>query len=139
MSTVESGLIVSGASLGRATASEDVLGSGKWTFAPGVTWANFLTPEIIIAPAYVHTILFAGDGDRAEINRGDFDLYTVYKPRGERWWLTTDLTASYDFESKRTPVSFELSVGRNLAVLENGAAVNGYIRPGVGIGEDRPV
>ncbi len=131
------GLIVSG-EIGAPTASEDVLGSGKWTFAPGVTWANFLTPEIIIAPAYVHTISFAGDGDRAEINRGDFDLYMVYKPKGERWWVTGDFTASYDFESKNTPLSFEVSLGRNLAVLENGAAVNGYLRPGVGIGEDRP-
>jgi hypothetical protein len=35
-------------------------------------------------------------------------------------------------------MSFEVSFGRNLAMLENGAAINGYVRPGVGIGEDRP-
>jgi hypothetical protein len=73
------GLITSG-ELGAPTASEDVLGSGKWTIAPGITWANFLSPEIIVAPAYVHTFSFAGDNDRGDINRGDFDLYFVYKP-----------------------------------------------------------
>jgi hypothetical protein len=131
------GLITSG-ELGAPTASEDVLGSGKWTIAPGITWANFLSPEIIVAPAYVHTFSFAGDNDRNDINRGDFDLYFVYKPQGERWWITTDFTAGYDFENDKVPMSFEVSFGRNLAVLENGAAVNGYVRPGVGIGDDRP-
>jgi len=124
--------------IGLPTAGETAFGSGKWTIAPGVVWANMVTPELIIAPALIHTVSFAGDDARGDINRSDFDLYIVYKPKGERWWVTGDLTASYDFENQKTPMSFEVSFGRNLAFLENGAAVNGYIRPGIGLGEDRP-
>ena len=120
------------------TASEDVLGTGKWVVAPGLTWAYFASPEIIIAPAYIHNLSFAGDDDRADVNRGDFDLYLVYRPHGERWWITSDTTVSHDFENDVTPVSQEIAFGRNLAKLDSGAAVNGYIRPGVGIGNDRP-
>lgn len=120
------------------TASEDVLGTGKWVAAPGLTWAYFASPEIIIAPAYIHNFSFAGDSDRAEVNRGDFDFYVVYKPHAKRWWLTSDVTASYDFEAKTAPMSWEVALGFNLGKLANGGAINGYIRPGIGIGNDRP-
>lgn len=120
------------------TASEDVLGTGKWVAAPGLTWAYFASPEVIIAPAYIQNFSFAGDGDRANVNRGDFDLYVVYKPHAKRWWLTSDLTASYDFEAETAPMSWEVALGFNLGKLANGGAINGYIRPGIGIGNDRP-
>lgn len=120
------------------TASEDILGTGKWVAAPGLTWAYFASPEIIIAPAYIQNLSFAGKDDRADVNRGDFDLYFVYRPHGKRWWITSDTTVSYDFETDATPVSWELNFGRNLAKFKAGSALNGYIRPGVGIGSDRP-
>jgi hypothetical protein len=120
------------------TASEDILGTGKWVAAPGITWAYFASPEFIVAPAYIHSFSFAGDSNRADVNRGDFDLYLVYKPHGKNWWLTSDVTASYDFEDKRAPASWEVAFGFNLAKLRNGGAINGYIRPGIGLGSDRP-
>ncbi|MER9401495.1 hypothetical protein NKI46_25620 [Mesorhizobium sp. M0615] len=120
------------------SASEDVLGTGKWVAAPGLTWAYFASPEVIIAPAYIQSLSFAGDSNRVDVNRGDFDLYVVYKPHAKRWWLTSDLTASYDFEADTAPMSWEIALGFNMGKLANGGAVNGYIRPGVGIGNDRP-
>jgi hypothetical protein len=120
------------------TASNDLLGTGKWVIAPGITWANFLGPEVIVAPAYIQNWSFAGDGDRADVNRGDFDLYVVYKPRGADWWITSDATVSRDFENRTTPMSWELNFGHLLKKLDGGGAVNGYIRPGIGIGRDRP-
>lgn len=104
---------------------------------PGLTWAHFASPEIIVAPAYIQNFSLGGDDDRPEVNRGDFDLYVVYKPHGKRWWITSDFTASHDFETDRTPLSWEVAFGRNLAKLESGAAVNAYVRPGLGIGHDR--
>ena len=120
------------------TASEDVLGTGKWVAAPGLTWAYFASPEVIIAPAYIHSFSLAGDSDRADVNRGDFDFYVVYKPHAKRWWLTSDLTVSYDFEARQAPMSWEVALGFNLGKLASGGAINGYIRPGVGIGNARP-
>lgn len=120
------------------TAEEDSLGSGQWVVAPGLTWAYFASRELIIAPAYIQSISVAGDDDRAEVNRSDFDLYVVYRPQGRRWWITSDVTASHDFETESSPASWEVAFGRNLAVLRSGGALNGYIRPGIGIGDDRP-
>ncbi|MER8529486.1 hypothetical protein [Mesorhizobium sp. M0520] len=120
------------------TATEDVFGSGKWVAAPGLTWVYFAGPEIIVAPAYIQSLWFAGDSHRADVNRGDFDLYVVYKPHAKRWWLTSDVTASYDFEAKKAPMSWEVALGFNLGKLASGGAINGYIRPGIGIGNDRP-
>lgn len=120
------------------TASEDVLGSGKWTFSPGIVMANFISREVILAPAFVHTVSFAGDDSRGDINISTIDLYAVFKPTGKKWWLTADFTASYDFESEATPMSFETALGFNIGKLDSGGAINGYVRPGVGIGDDRP-
>ena len=120
------------------TADEDALRTGKWVAAPGLTYARFVSREVIVAPALIHNFSFAGDDDRADVSRTDFDLYVVWRPQGKRWWITSDLTVSHDFESDKTPVSWELAFGRSLAVLAGGAAVNGYVRPGIGIGADRP-
>ena len=114
------------------------LGEGKWVAAPGLTYVRFLSREVIVAPALIHNFSFAGDDDRPDVSRTDFDLYVVYRPQGKRWWITSDITVSHDFETDVTPVSWELNIGRNLAKLAGGAALNGYIRPGIGIGADRP-
>jgi len=106
----------------------------RWSYAVNVTMPS----EFIVAPALVHNVSFAGDSARRDIPRTDFGLYGVYRPKGERWWITTDLMVSYDFESQKTIKSVEVSFGRNLAMLRGGAALNGYIRPGVSIGRDRP-
>jgi hypothetical protein len=50
----------------------------------------------------------------------------------------TDFTVSYDFKFEKYLKSFETTFGRKLATLSGGAGLNGYIRPGVGIGADRP-
>lgn len=120
------------------TASEDILGTGKWVIAPGITWANFVSPEVIVAPALIHNVSFAGEDDRPDVSRTDFDLYVVYKPHGKTWWITSDTTVSHDFEGDTTPISWELTFGRSLMQLDGGGALNGYIRPGIGIGHDRP-
>jgi hypothetical protein len=119
------------------TASEDVFGSGRWIGAPGLTVAFFLTPEWIIAPAVVHSFSFGDPNGRGRINRTDFDLYAVYKPKGQNWWLTGDLTVGYDFIARTWPATFKLALGTNIGKLGDGA-VNLSIRPGIGIGRDRP-
>lgn len=120
------------------TADEDALGTGKWVAAPGLTYARFVSREVMVAPALIHNFSFAGDDDQADVSRTDFDFYVVYRPHGKRWWITSDITISHDFESDKTPASWELAFGRNLAGLAGGAAINGYIRPGIGLGADRP-
>lgn len=111
--------------------------SDQWAFAPGITYARFLSPEFILAPAYVHTFSFAGDDSRPDLHAGAFDLYLLWKPKGKDWWLTADLTLGINYkDTDQTPMSFELQCGKQLGKL-GPAAVNGFIRPGIGIGDDR--
>ncbi len=119
------------------TASEKVFGSGRWIAAPGITYAYFLSPEWIIAPALVHSESFAGDTLRARVSRTDFDFYTVYKPKGLNWWLTSDVTVGYDHVARTTPATWKVALGTSLGKIDD-AVVNLSIRPGVGIGRDRP-
>jgi hypothetical protein len=119
------------------TASQDIFGTGRWTAASGLTTAFFLSREWILAPAFVHTVSFGAPNGRANINRTDFDLYAVYKPQGRNWWLTGDLTVGYDYIARTWPASFKLALGTNVGKI-NDANVNLSIRPGVGIGRDRP-
>jgi hypothetical protein len=129
--------IVISTDLTAPTASEKVLGGGKWTIGPGITYAAFLSPEWIVAPAAVYVASFAGSSTRANVSRVDFDLYAVYKPQGRRWWITQDLTVSRDLISRKWPASYRVALGMNVGKLGD-AAVNLAIRPGIGIGVDKP-
>ncbi len=133
---LKTGLVVA-TELTTPTASDRVLGSGKWTLAPSLIYVFFVNKNIIIAPAYIHNFSFAGDSDRANIHRGDFDLYVVYTADDKSWWVTSDLAVSFDYQNGKTPAAWKVQYGRNLAKLPSGGALNGFIKPGLGIGGDR--
>jgi hypothetical protein len=121
-----------------APTGEDFFTGEQWVVAPGITYVRFLSPEVIVAPAYVHSLGFAGNERAVDVNAGTIDLYVVYRPQGQSWWLTADLTMSLNYENTaQTPMNFELQYGRKLGKV-GGATVNGFLRPGIGIGDDRP-
>lgn len=106
------------------TASDNVLGTGKWVIAPALAYGMFLPGNHIFAPAYKHSVSFAGQGGRPDINSGSLDFYFVSKFDHGRQWITIDPT-------------YILTYGRVLGKV-GGAVMSGYIKPGVGIGPDRP-
>ncbi len=120
------------------TATEDVLGRGKWIIAPIVTKAFFLSKSLIFAPTYQHNISFAGDSRRESVNESVLDFYFVMRAADNRSWFTVDPTLVVDWENQtNTPATIEFEYGRVLGSLLGGAA-SLYVRPGVGIGQDRP-
>lgn len=130
--------ILFGAEVIGDTASEDVLGRGKWILGPSVTYAMFVSPRMIFAPAYQHNVSFAGDNDRGDVNESVIDLYMVFTAADKRSWFIVDPTLVVDWENdENTPVTLEVEYGRNVGALWGGA-LNAYVRPGVGIGQDRP-
>jgi hypothetical protein len=60
-----------------------------------------------------------------------------YKPKGGKWWLTSDLTVGYDHIANTWPATYKLALGMNVGKIGD-AAVNLSIRPGIGIGRDKP-
>jgi hypothetical protein len=133
----DKGILVSAELIGD-TATDDVLGRGKWIFGPSVTYARFLSPTMIFAPAYQHNLSFAGDGDRNDVNESVIDLYMVFTAEDKKSWWIIDPTLVIDWENdENTPLTLEIEYGRNIGTLFGGA-LNAYVRPGIGIGQDRP-
>ncbi len=89
-------------------------------------------------PAYKHNFSFAGDGARADIHQGVLDFYLVWKFDRSRQWFTLDPTFLLDYENHRyDAATVRLTYGRVLGKVGE-AVLSGFIKPGVGIGRDRP-
>ncbi len=130
--------ILFAAELAAPTASDDVLGTEKWVISPAVTYAIFLPKMMIFAPTYKHSLSFAGDGDRNDINKGTFDFYLVKKFDKGRQWINIDPTYLLDFENDQySGGTLRVTYGRLLGKM-SGAVISGYVKPGVGVGSDRP-
>lgn len=135
--TKENALLL-GAELTADSATEDFLGRGKWIAAPLATYAVFLGTNAIFAPTYQHNLSFAGDSDRRSVNESVLDFYFVYTSDDKRSWITVDPALVIDWQNEQnTPFTVEVQLGRRLGTLFGGA-LNGYVQPGVGIGQDRP-
>jgi len=118
------------------TATDRVLGTGKWALGPAVTTAFFFEVgggSLIFAPTYEHRFSFAGNSDRNDIHLGIVDLYLVYRTASLRNWLTLDPTILFNYNAGNVAATLELEAGQLIA---GGTSV--YIRPGVGIGANKP-
>ncbi len=134
----KSGGLLTAVELNPPTATESVLGTGKWVLAPTVAYGFFLPGNHIFAPAYKHSISFAGNDSRADVNNGSFDLYFVSKFDDNRQWITVDPTYLLNYQQgKYSGATLRVIYGRVLGKIGD-AVVSGYVKPGVGIGHDRP-
>lgn len=125
------------AELGAPTATSPKLGTGKWTIAPTLSYGFFLPDGMIFAPAYKQALSFAGDLG-AMIDKGTFDLYFVIKFDKGQQWVTFDPTYNLDYQShKYTGATMRVTYGHQLGELWGGTT-SAYIKPGIGIGQDKP-
>lgn len=114
------------------TATNDALGYGTNVFAPVVfgVFPGLVGKGSLFAPGYQY--LFDGDGD---ISRSQIDLYFVWALAKGRNWLILDPQVIIDHELDTTPALIEAEWGYMIAPSVGAST---YIRPGVGIGEDKP-
>jgi hypothetical protein len=102
-----------GPALGIPTATEDRLGSGKWSIGPSaVIFA--VVGKWTLGGLAQNTWSFAGDEDRSDVNFF-FSQYFVNYNLGEGWYLSSApiITASWEAESdERWTVPFGGGVGR---------------------------
>jgi hypothetical protein len=118
------------------TASQPILGTGKTTLGPQaflVFFQPFGIKGSILAPAYQYVFDVAGDDDRADISRSAFDLFFVWLASDKRHWITINPTMVIDHENEKEFAVFETEVGQMMF-----GPTSSYIRPGVGIGDDKP-
>jgi hypothetical protein len=120
------------------TATEDPLGTGKWSLEPGASAIFFLSREWIVAPSFKQTISIAGDSARADVNLSAFDFYVVWRSPSLKEWVIVDPAFAWNWKKDRDQLigSTTLTYGRLLG--RTGEAVwSGYVKPGAGWGSGR--
>lgn len=132
--TPEYALLI-GAASSFPTASDDLLGSGKYTVGPFIATGRFLPRwESFLFGVFQHSVSAGGDPSRSSISltNASLQINTIW---AERWWTTVQGVWQVNWEQKtKSSMTLEFELGRNL-IGQWGA----YVRPGVGIwGPDVP-
>lgn len=112
------------------TASEDILGLGKYRLGP-LGFASIEVPSLRsrFFPFYQHYFSFAGDDNRRDINCASFRPSVILTKWPNRWYTVIDPNFFIDFEQDAdSGMTLEIEVGRSLS-----KNVNIWIRPGVGV------
>ncbi|MFT5042829.1 MAG: hypothetical protein ACI8TX_003822 [Hyphomicrobiaceae bacterium] len=119
------------------TATDDLLGEGQWSLGPqlfAVKFAPFGLAGTLVAPAYQHVVSVAGERGRTDVNRSQLDIFFLWLSKDKKNWVLVDPQAVIDHENDVAFGLIEAEVGQ---IMFGG--FSSYVRPGVGVGEDRPL
>ena len=119
------------------TASDDVLGSGKYVLGPQVffAWFNpFGIPKAGLFPGVQQAFSVAGDDDRDDVNETRFDLFFLKQWPESQTYLLLNPQYIVDWENDKEGGVADAEFGY---VFKSGVSI--YARPGVGLGPDRPL
>lgn len=115
------------------TSTKSVFGTGKYVAIPGATFAFFFDGgKAIFAPSLQQKFSYAGDSGRTPVNQTLIDTYFVYKPTRTSW-IIVDPQFVLDHENEAYFNTTEVEYGRLMF-----AGVSTYVRPGIGLGSDKP-
>ena len=119
------------------TATHDALGDGKLSLVPQafVGFFNLMGKNSIFVPGYLYAFDVAGDEDRASVRQHKIDIYFVWLLAGMKNWLIINPQMNFDTENDTQIYLVDAEFGFMIPALPGTST---YIRPGVGIGEDRP-
>lgn len=121
--------IFAGADVIFPTASDTLLGRGKYQVGPGVT-ATIPVAQINtnFFPLIQHYWSIGGDPSRSDVDYTKFELSATV-PWTKEWWATLDSYINVDWtKNGKTAMNMEFEVGRTL-----GSHVRAWARGGAGI------
>ncbi len=114
------------------TASEDVLGSGKWAAGPSAL-AVYMGPKWILGALGMHYWDFAGDDDRADVNMTNLQYFVQYRLNSTTTiGATPNIIANWELDSDNA-FSVPIGIGINKTVqfgkvpVRFGAEVHYYV------------
>lgn len=110
--TEDSGFLWSyGASVSMPTATEDTLGSDRWTAGPGFQ-LGIISQQYVFGGFLNHQWDFAGSGD-ADISLSTLQMFAVWLPGGG-WSVASSPIMIYDHESNTQTVPLNFAVGKTV-------------------------
>jgi hypothetical protein len=115
------------------TSSNDLIGSGSTILAPVVFfgWFNALGKNSIAAPGIQHQFSVGGN----KVNRTILDLYYVKILSKGKNWLIINPQPIFDWENETEYMVVDVEWGFMIA---KAAGIAGSVRPGFGVGDNRP-
>jgi len=116
------------------TGTNPAIGSGANILAPVVfgVFPGLLGKASLFAPGYQYLFDISGD---ETISRSQLDLYFVWILAKGKNWLIVDPQIILDHDTDKIPALCEVEFGYMIAPSVGAST---YLRPGVGIGSDRP-
>ena len=119
------------------TATNDLLGTGKYVLRPQVFLGFFglVGKNSIFAPGYLYAFDVGGDSARAPVQQHQFDIYFVWLLAKMKHWLIFNPQINLDQENDLNIFVADLEFGYTIPQLP-GTSI--HLRPGVGMGADRP-
>jgi hypothetical protein len=115
--------IIAAAELVFPTASDDVLGAGKWQINPVLGAVHMLSPTLFCFAGYKHITSFAGDDDRFDLNQSQpraLMAYTSYNG----WWVLADGKYTFDWNLETNVFDLEAEAGQ---MLNHSIAISGRV------------
>jgi hypothetical protein len=110
------------------TATEDSLGSDRWTLGPEILIGK-VTKNYLLGALATHQWDVAGSGD-ADISLTSFNLFYVFLPGGG-WNVGTAPTMSYDHENDEATIPINLNAGKTVILngrpWKIGAEINYFV------------
>ena len=119
------------------TATNPALGNDTTVLAP-VAFAVFFGlfgKTSLFAPGYQYLFDVGGSDSSADISRSQIDLYFVWLLAQGKNWLILDPQIIIDHDTDKTPALIEAEWGYMIPSVAGGSV---YLRPGVGVGSDKP-
>ena len=119
------------------TATNDLLGTGRTALVPQIFFGLFglMGKSSIFAPGYLYVGDVGGDPDRPKVNQHKLDFYFVWLLGQMRHWLIINPQANIDVGNDQDIFLVDVEFGYMIPPLPGAST---YVRPGVGIGADRP-
>ena len=115
------------------TATEDILGSEKWS--AGIANVGFNATSKVFQYGYLLTwqMSFAGEGDRDDVNTATLQYIALYQ-LGGGWYLRSAPVLAYNFEDDSYTVPFGLGLGK--VIPTDKVVMNLFVEPQVSAFDD---
>ncbi len=112
------------------TATEDSLGTDRWTLGPEFLIGK-ASKKYVLGALFTHQWDVAGSGD-ADISLSSMNLFYVFLPGGG-WNIGTAPVMSYDHESEEATIPINLNAGKTVILggrpWKIGAEINYFVDP----------
>ncbi len=114
------------------TATEEALGSEKWSLGLVNTLFSFASRKIQYGYLLSWQASVAGEEDRADVNIGAFQPFVFYQ-LGGRWYLRSTGVCAYNFENDTYSVPIGLGIGK--VIPREKVIFNIFVEPQISIAD----